>query len=159
MSRAIVIRENGGPEVLRLEEREVGAPGPGQVKLRQAAIGLNFIDVYHRTGLYKMELPLTPGVEAAGVVTAVGEGVADFHPGDRVAYAGTVGAYAEERLIAADKLVRVPDGISFDTAATISGVRPAVIRVSAAVSVVLESSQLRKSPTVRCAISANASGE
>ena len=119
MSRAIVIHANGGPEVLRLEAREVGAPGPGQVKLQQAAIGLNFIDVYHRTGLYRMELPLTPGVEAAGVVTAVGEGVADFHPGDRVAYAGTVGAYAEERLIAADKLVRVPDDIDFETAAAV----------------------------------------
>ena len=119
MSRAIVVRELGGAEVLKLEDRDVGAPGPGQVKLRHEAIGLNFVDVYHRTGLYKTELPFTPGVEGAGVVTAVGEGVGDFHPGDRVAYAGPMGSYADERLIAAYKLVRVPDAIGLDIAAAV----------------------------------------
>ena len=119
MSRAIIVRELGGPEVLKLEDREVGAPGPGQVRLRHEAIGLNFVDVYHRTGLYKTELPFTPGIEGAGVVTAVGPGVGDFHPGDRVAYAGPMGSYADERLIAADKLVRVPDAVDFDTAAAV----------------------------------------
>lgn len=119
MSRAIVVREIGGLEVLKLEDRDVGDPGPGQVKVRNEAIGLNFIDVYHRIGLYKMDLPFTPGVEGAGVVSAVGLGVTDFHPGDRVAYVGPAGAYADERLIAADKLVRVPDGIGLDTAAAV----------------------------------------
>jgi len=119
MSRAIVVRDLGGPDVLKLEDREVGAPGPGQVKLRHEAIGLNFVDAYHRTGLYKTELPFTPGVEGAGVVTAVGQGVSDFHPGDRIAYAGPMGSYAEERLIPADKLARVPDTIDFDTAAAV----------------------------------------
>jgi len=119
MSRAIVVRDLGGPDVLKLEDREVGAPGPGQVKLRHEAIGLNFVDAYHRTGLYKTELPFTPGVEGAGVVTAVGQGVSDFHPGDRVAYAGPMGSYAEARLIPADKLARVPDTIDLDTAAAV----------------------------------------
>src|SRR3569623_3368649 len=119
MSRAIVIRELGGPDVLKLEERTVGAPGPGQVKVRHEAIGLNFIEVYQRTGLYKVDLPFTPGVEAAGIVEAVGAGVTDFNPGDRVAYAGPVGSYADERLIPADKLVHVPDPISLETAAAV----------------------------------------
>jgi len=119
MSRAIVVREIGGPEVLKLEDREVGEPGPGQVKLRHEAIGLNFVDVYHRIGLYKTELPFTPGIEGAGIVTAVGPEVTDFHPGDRVAYAGPMGSYADERLIPADKLVRVPDSVDFDTAAAV----------------------------------------
>ena len=119
MSRAIVVRDLGGPDVLKLEDREVGAPGPGQVKLRHEAIGLNFVDAYHRTGLYKTELPFTPGVEGAGVVTAVGQGVSDFHPGDRIAYAGPMGSYAEARLIPADKLARVPDTIDLDTAAAV----------------------------------------
>jgi len=119
MSRAIVVRDLGGPDVLKLEDREVGAPGPGQVKLRHEAIGLNFVDAYHRTGLYKTELPFTPGVEGAGVVTAVGQGVSDFHPGDRIAYAGPMGSYAEERVIPADKLARVPDTIDLDTAAAV----------------------------------------
>lgn len=119
MSRAIVVREIGGPEVLKLETREVGEPGPGQVRLRHEAIGLNFVDVYHRIGLYKTDLPFTPGIEGAGIVTAVGQGVADFHPGDRVAYAGPVGAYADERLIPADKLVRVPDTVDLEIAAAV----------------------------------------
>ena len=88
MPHAIRIHEAGGPEVLKWEEVEVGEPGPGQVRLRQEAAGLNFIDVYHRTGLYPQPLPFTPGVEGAGVVEAVGAGVTDVKPGDRVAYAG-----------------------------------------------------------------------
>ena len=96
---------------------EAGEPGPGQVRLRQHAVGLNFIDVYHRTGLYPQPLPFTPGVEGAGVVEAVGDGVTNLQAGDRVAYAGPIGAYAEVRLIDADRLVRLPDAISFDQAA------------------------------------------
>jgi NADPH:quinone reductase len=103
----------GGPEVLRFEQVEVGAPGRGQVRLRQTAVGLNFIDVYFRTGLYPAaSLPFTPGQEGAGVVEAVGDGVTEVKVGDRVAYAGPIGAYAESRLIQADRLVRLPDGIS-----------------------------------------------
>ena len=117
MPYAIRVHETGGPEVLKWEEVEVGDPGPGQVKLRQEAAGLNFIDVYHRTGLYKQELPFTPGTEGAGVVEAIGGGVTNIQVGDRVAYAGPIGGYAEERLIAADRLVKLPDGISTEQAA------------------------------------------
>jgi NADPH2:quinone reductase len=117
MPHAIRIHETGGPEVLRWEEVEAGAPGPGQVRLRQEAVGLNFIDVYHRTGLYPQALPFTPGTEGAGIVAAIGPGVAGLSVGDRVAYAGPIGAYAEERLIDADRLVKLPDGISSEQAA------------------------------------------
>ncbi len=117
MSHAIRIHEIGGPDVLEWEDVEVGEPGPGQVKLKQEAAGLNFIDVYHRTGLYKQELPFTPGVEGAGVVEAVGPDVEHVKPGDRVAYAGPVGGYAEERLLEADRVVKLPDGISSEQAA------------------------------------------
>lgn len=117
MARAIRIHETGGPEVLRFEEIALAEPGPGQVQLRQKAAGLNFIDVYHRTGLYKQELPFTPGVEGAGIVDKIGPDVSGIAPGDRVAYAGPIGGYAEARLIAADRLVKLPDGISFDEAA------------------------------------------
>jgi NADPH2:quinone reductase len=117
MTHAIRIHETGGPEVLKWEELEVAEPGPGQAKLRQAAAGLNFIDVYHRTGLYRQEGTFTPGVEGAGTVDSVGEGVTNVKPGDRVAYAGPLGGYAEERLIEADRLVRLPDDIAFDEAA------------------------------------------
>jgi NADPH2:quinone reductase len=117
MPHAIRIHETGGPEVLRWEEVEAGAPAPGQVRLRQEAVGLNFIDVYHRTGLYPQALPFTPGTEGAGIVAAIGPGVADLSVGDRVAYAGPIGAYAEERLIDADRLVKLPDGISSEQAA------------------------------------------
>src|SRR6185503_333621 len=116
MAHAIRIHETGGPEVLKWEEIEVGEPGSGQVKIRQEAAGLNFIDVYHRTGLYKQDLPFTPGVEGAGIVEAVGPDVANLKPGDRVAYAGPVGGYAEERLIAAERVVKLPDGISTEQA-------------------------------------------
>jgi NADPH2:quinone reductase len=116
MSYAIRVHETGGPEVFKWEEAEVGDPGPGEVRLRQEAAGLNYIDVYHRTGLYQQPLPFTPGVEGAGVVEALGEGVERLKIGDRVAYAGPIGGYAEERLIAADKLVKLPDSISTEQA-------------------------------------------
>lgn len=117
MSHSIRIHKNGGPEVLQWEESEVGEPGPGQVKIRQEAAGLNFIDVYHRTGLYKQEMPFTPGVEGAGIVDAVGADVEHLKKGDRVAYAGPLGGYAEERLIDADRVVKLPNNISTEQAA------------------------------------------
>jgi len=119
MTKAIRIHETGGPMVLRWEDVEVGNPGPGQVRIRHTAVGLNFIDVYHRTGLYPVPaLPSGIGLEAAGVVDAVGEGVSDIAVGQRVAYAsGPVGSYAEARLIAADRLVALPDTISDQQAA------------------------------------------
>jgi len=119
MSKAIRIHAPGGPGVLSWEDVQVDRPGPGQVHIRQSAVGLNFIDVYHRTGLYPLgELPATPGMEGAGVVVATGEGVVDLAPGDRVAYAGLPpGAYAEERLIPAHRLVKLPQAISDQQAA------------------------------------------
>jgi NADPH2:quinone reductase len=103
--------------VLQWEEIEVGDPGPGQVRLKQIAVGLNFIDVYHRIGLYPLPLPFVPGMEAAGTVDAVGAGVIELKRGDRVAYASVIGAYAEERLIGADKVVKLPPEIDERTAA------------------------------------------
>jgi NADPH2:quinone reductase len=118
MVQAIRIHESGGPEVLRFEDVAVGEPGAGEARVRHAAIGLNFIDTYHRSGLYPLELPATPGMEAAGTVEAVGEGVTEVKPGDRVAYAGgPPGAYAEVRLMPAAKLVWLPDDIEEATAA------------------------------------------
>jgi NADPH2:quinone reductase len=117
MPHAIRVHQSGGPEVLQWEEIEVGAPGPGQVKLKQTVVGLNFIDVYHRTGLYPLPLPFVPGMEATGIVDAVGAGVAHLKLGDRVAYASVIGAYAESRLIAADRVVKLPDSIEDRTAA------------------------------------------
>ncbi len=109
MSKAIVVRQTGGPEVLRLEDVTVGAPGPGQVRLRQTAIGVNFIDTYHRSGLYPVAKPFTPGMEAVGFVDAVGADVTTLKAGDRVCYGnGPMGGYAEERLIPAASLVKVP---------------------------------------------------
>jgi NADPH:quinone reductase len=115
--RAIRIGETGGPEVLKLEEVELPKPGKGEVRLRQHAVGVNFIDVYHRTGFYPMPLPFTPGSEGAGEVVEVGSGVKDFKPGDRVAYAGSPGAYAEERNIEVRFLVKLPRAISYETGA------------------------------------------
>jgi len=117
MSHVISISKPGGPDVLQWTEAEVGSPGPGQVKLKQTAIGLNFIDVYHRTGLYPQPLPFVPGMEGAGIVESVGSSVIHLKVGDRVAYAMVIGAYAEERLIAADKVVKLPDSITDRTAA------------------------------------------
>ena len=118
MTHAIRVHETGGPDVLRWEEVEVGDPGAGQVTLRQEAAGLNYIDVYHRIGLYPQPLPFTPGVEGAGFVEAVGPGVTGLKAGDRVAYAGPTGGYAEMRVIDADRLVKVPDSISGEQAAS-----------------------------------------
>ena len=118
MSKAVVVEKVGGPEELRLVDTEVPEPGPGELRLRQHAVGLNFIDIYHRTGLYKVgALPFTPGVEGAGVVEAVGAGVTDVRVGDRVAYVGPIGGYAEVRLIGASRVVPVPGTISDQQAA------------------------------------------
>jgi NADPH:quinone reductase len=120
MSLAIRVHKPGGPEALQLEDVVVGDPGPGQVKLRQSALGLNFIDTYHRTGQYPLPLPTGVGMEAAAVVIAVGPGVESPKVGQRVAYAGgPPGAYAEERLFPADKLVPIPDGVSDKQAAAV----------------------------------------
>ncbi|MBP0629383.1 MULTISPECIES: quinone oxidoreductase [unclassified Cupriavidus] len=118
MSKAIRIEQTGGPEVMQWVDVEVGEPGPGQVRVRHEAVGLNYIDVYFRTGLYKQPLPGGLGMEGAGVVEAVGEGVGHVSVGDRVAYAGRpTGAYAQVRVMPADIVVRLPDAIPFDTAA------------------------------------------
>ncbi|MBZ5588513.1 MAG: quinone oxidoreductase [Acidobacteriia bacterium] len=117
MTMGVRIHETGGPEVLRWEGIEVGRPGVGEVRLAQSAVGLNFIDVYHRSGLYKLALPAVIGSEAAGVVEEVGAGVTGFKVGDRVSYAGVTGAYAQARLIAADRLVPLPGDIRDDAAA------------------------------------------
>ncbi len=117
MPHAITVHTPGGPEVLIWEEVEVGDPGAGQVRIAQQAAGLNFIDVYHRSGLYPQPLPFVPGVEGAGVVEALGEGVTSLAVGDRVAYAGPIGGYAEARLIDADRLVKLPESITAEQAA------------------------------------------
>jgi NADPH2:quinone reductase len=118
MVKAIRINRVGGPEVMELVEVDLPPPGPGEVQVRHKAIGLNYIDIYHRTGLYPQPLPSGLGMEAAGVVEAVGEGVSDLKVGDRVAYAGgPVGAYAEARNIAASQLLVLPEKIDFETAA------------------------------------------
>ncbi len=118
MSHAIRIHRTGGPEVLQWEAVDVPPPAPGEVRVRHAAVGLNFIDTYHRTGLYPLPLPAGIGLEGAGTVEALGEGVGELQVGDRVAYAGgPVGAYAEVRNIPAHRLLKLPDGIGFDTAA------------------------------------------
>lgn len=114
MAKAIRIHQYGGPEVLQYESVEVGQPGPDEVRLRQTAVGLNFIDVYHRTGLYPLpQLPGSLGLEAAGVVEAIGSEVESLKVGDRVAYAGgPIGAYTSERLMPAERLIKIPDSIS-----------------------------------------------
>ena len=115
--RAIRIHQTGGPEVLKIEEVDLPPPGKGEVHVRHHAIGVNYLDTYYRTGFYPMPLPLIPGSEGAGEVIEVGAGVADVKPGDRVAYAGTPGGYAEERNIEARFLVKLPRGIAYDAAA------------------------------------------
>lgn len=118
MAHRIIVRRHGGPEVLEFEAYDVPAPGPGEAVVRHEAIGLNFIDVYFRTGLYAAPLPLTPGMEGAGVVEAVGPDVSFVQPGQRVAYAGTpIGAYADLRVMPAEKLVPLPDTVPAETAA------------------------------------------
>jgi NADPH2:quinone reductase len=118
MAKAIQIQRFGGPEALELVDVDVGEPGPGQVRIRHEAVGLNFIDVYQRTGLYNNPLPLIPGMEGAGIVEAVGEGVMHLEPGDRAAYASQPpGAYCEVRVMPAKCVVRLPDAIPFDVGA------------------------------------------
>lgn len=123
MATAIRMHRTGGPEVLEIEQVEVGDPGPGQVRLRHAAVGLNYADTYFRNGTYPMPLPAGMGVEAAGVVEAIGEGVTNVAVGDRVTYTGflnTLGAYSTERLIAAAPLIRLPEAIGFEIAAAMT---------------------------------------
>ena len=116
--KAIRIEAAGGPGVMKLVEAELGKPGPGQVRVRQTAIGLNYIDTYHRSGLYPLQFPSGLGLEAAGVVEEVGEGVTSLKPGDRIAYGtGPIGAYADVRNLPANRLVRLPAAISDETAA------------------------------------------
>lgn len=114
---AIQFSRTGGPEVLEAVEVDVPSPAAGQILVRHAAVGLNYIDTYHRSGLYPLKLPSGIGLEAAGTVEAVGEGVTRFKVGDRVAYNGTMGAYAEAAVVPADRAVKVPDGVSLETAA------------------------------------------
>ena len=119
MTNAIRIHEHGGPEVMKWEAIDVGSPGEKELRVRHTAVGLNYIDTYHRTGLYKIALPSVIGREGAGVVEAVGAGVTDVKAGDRVAYASApIGSYAEARLIAADRVVKIPDGVSDQQAAS-----------------------------------------
>ncbi len=120
MTHAIRIHEHGGPEVMKWEAVDVGAPGDKDVRIKHTAVGLNYIDTYHRTGLYKIPLPTVIGREAAGVIEAVGAGVTDLKVGDRVAYAaGPIGAYAEARLMPADRVVKIPANVTDQQAASI----------------------------------------
>jgi len=116
---AIQAAKAGGPEVLEAIDLPVPTPGPGQILVKHHAVGLNFIDTYHRSGLYPMKMPAVLGLEAAGLVEGVGEGVTRFALGDRVAYNGTVGAYSEAAVVPADRAVKVPDGVSLETAAAV----------------------------------------
>lgn len=118
MPHAIRIHAYGGPEAMVWEEAPIGAPGPGEIRVKHHAVGLNYIDVYQRSGLYPLpEMPNTMGMEGAGEVIAIGEGVTEHRVGDRIAYANPMGSYCEERLMPADRAVTVPDGISYETAA------------------------------------------
>ncbi len=118
MSRAVRIDQTGGPEQLKIVDVQAGEPGPGQIRIRHKAVGLNFIDVYHRTGLYTLPLPLQIGMEASGVVEAVGDGVTHLKPGDRAAYASQPpGSYCEVRVMPAQNVCKLPDAIDFDTGA------------------------------------------
>jgi NADPH2:quinone reductase len=118
MAKAVRFHKQGGPEVLQYDEVQVGEPGPGQARIRHTAIGVNFLDIYQRSGLYPMQLPMVGGNEAAGVVEAVGPGVTDLKPGERVAYTGLPGAYADVRIVPADRMVKLPQGISDEQAAS-----------------------------------------
>jgi NADPH2:quinone reductase len=119
MTKAVRFHKSGGPEVLQVEDVQVGEPGAGQIKLRHTAIGVNFVDTYQRSGLYPMQMPQTAGNEGAGVVEAVGSGVTALKAGDRVAYTGLIGSYCGERLVPADRMVKIPEGISDEQAASI----------------------------------------
>ncbi len=116
--KAIRVHQVGGPEVMKFEECELPAPGAGEARVRHEAIGVNYLDIYQRSGFYPpASLPFTPGSEGAGIVTAIGPGVTEFEPGDRVAYVTTAGSYAQERNVVVRHLVRLPEGVSFETAA------------------------------------------
>jgi NADPH2:quinone reductase len=118
MAKAVRYHKQGGPEVLQVDEVQVGDPGPGQARVRHTAIGVNFVDTYQRSGLYPMQVPAVAGNEAAGVVEAVGSGVSDLKAGDRVAYTGLPGSYCDVRVLPADRLVKLPEGISEEQAAS-----------------------------------------
>ena len=118
MAKAVRYHQQGGPEVLQIDDVAVGDPGPGQVRIRHTAIGVNFVDTYQRSGLYPMQLPAVAGNEGAGVVEAVGKGVKDLKKGDRVCYTGIPGSYCEERLVPAERMVKLPKGISEEQAAS-----------------------------------------
>src|ERR1700741_3414794 len=121
MAHAVRFYETGGPEVLRYESAEVGEPGPGQVRVRHGAVGLNFADCYFRSGMYPAPLPSGIGVEGAGVIEAIGAGVVGFAPGDRVTYTGSpLGAYSDVRLMPTASLIKLPDAIAFETAAAMT---------------------------------------
>ena len=121
MAKAMRIHQTGGPEALQWEDVAVGDPGPGEARVRHKAVGLNFVDVYQRSGLYKVPLPSGLGSEGAGVVEAVGTGVTVVKPGDRVTYyGGPLGAYSEVRNMPAGRMIVLPDGISFETAAAMT---------------------------------------
>lgn len=117
MVKAIRVHHPGGPEALQLEEVDLPAPGPGEVQIRHRAIGVNFIDIYRRTGAYPAQYPFIPGHEGAGQIVAVGEGVTDFEEGDRVAYVGALGGYSEARNIAADSAIHLPKSVSYEQGA------------------------------------------
>jgi NADPH:quinone reductase len=119
MTKAVRFHKTGGPEVLQIDDVPVGEPGAGQVRVRHTAIGVNFVDTYQRSGLYPMPLPQVAGNEGAGVVEAVGSGVTTLKPGDRVTYTGLIGSYCGERLVPADRMVKIPEGISDEQAASI----------------------------------------
>jgi NADPH2:quinone reductase len=118
MAKAVRFHKQGGPEVLQYEDVQVGEPGPGQARIRHTAIGVNFVDTYQRSGLYPMPLPAVAGNEAAGVVEAVGSGVTDLKAGDRVAYTGLPGSYCDVRIVPADRMVKLPQGISEEQGAS-----------------------------------------
>jgi NADPH2:quinone reductase len=118
MAKAIRFHKQGGPEVLQVDDVPVGDPGPGQVRIRHTAIGVNFVDIYQRSGLYPMQLPAIAGNEGAGVVEALGKGVKDLKVGERVAYTGLPGSYCEARIVPADRMVKIPKGISDEQAAS-----------------------------------------
>ena len=120
MPKAVRYHKQGGPEVLQFDEIQVGDPGPGQARVRHKAIGVNFVDTYQRSGLYPMQLPAVAGNEGAGVVEAVGAGVTTVKAGDRVTYTGLAGSYCEVRLVPADRLVKLPDGVSEEQAASMT---------------------------------------
>lgn len=120
MPKSIIIKKNGGPEVLELQDVNVGSPGPDEIKVTNHAIGLNYIDTYHRSGLYPLPLPSGIGLEAAGKVDEVGSNVKEFNKGDNIAYAAMpIGSYAQQRIIPSKIAIKVPDGISFQQAATL----------------------------------------